>query len=507
MSFGVGVGDFLAVGRLVLDLYNACKDAPGEFQEICRELSSIHTVLAGLATQAQDPTSLLITQGKERIPEWTKIQENLEFTLGELQDLVKRYYKMGRNAWLRIQFVSENLTQLRGRLNFHLNVINAFVGSLSLSALGRMEPALGRIEVMLRESVQEEKRGDKEPTVLSAYENNDAISWEKVERDLALEGVSKQEFEKNKDRIKELLNWVVEHGADLAVLKEVGVGDSVSQTGNDLKDERVVQPEAVAQDRGHKVPTATQLKIIETWTKTAIPRRGARGMSTKEASKPARGIGTLFSTSKAGDRKYTYNARAIENYRAQRPNELSYAKDERLEVAPGSGDWWPARNADTKKGIISSDAFILESEIIWEQTLTQSSLTRLWNKLDIELHDNLCPLFYYGKTVAKAWARESYSAPPWCSNDLSFDKHELLELSCYSGLWWMARNEDGEIGIVPADHLVILWSKEGLSNLRLRGKEGSNLLWQLVSIDALRKNENGVFDKFLSTAAILRNWG
>ncbi len=338
MSFGVGVGDFLAVGRLVLDLYNACKDAPGEFQEICHELSSIHTVLSGLATQAQDPTSLLIKQGKERIPEWTKIQENLEFTLGELQDLVKRYYKMGRNAWLRIQFVSENLTQLRGRLNFHLNVINAFVGSLSLSTLGRMEPALGRIEVMLRESVQEERRGDKEPTVLSAYENNDSISWEKVERDLALEGVSKQEFEKNKDRIKELLSWVVEHGADLAALKEVDIGDSVSQTGDDLENEVIVQSQVLAQDYGRKVPTATQLKILEIWTKTAIPRRGARGILTKEANKRASGIGRMFSTFKAGDRKYTYNARAIENYKAQRPNELSYTKDERLEVAPGSAD-------------------------------------------------------------------------------------------------------------------------------------------------------------------------
>jgi hypothetical protein len=71
----------------------------------------------------------------------------------------------------------------------------------------------------------------------------------------------------------------------------------------------------------------------------------------------------------------------------------------------------------------------------------------------------------------------------------------------------MARNEDGEIGIVPADHLVVLWSKEGLSNLRLSGREGSEFLWETVSIDALRRNENGVFDKFLSTEAILRNWG
>ena len=69
MSFGVDVGDFLAVGRLVLDLYNACKDAPGEFQQICRELSSIHTVLSGLGEQAKDPNSLFIKQGKEKIPE------------------------------------------------------------------------------------------------------------------------------------------------------------------------------------------------------------------------------------------------------------------------------------------------------------------------------------------------------------------------------------------------------------------------------------------------------
>jgi hypothetical protein len=68
MSFGVGVGDFLAVGRLVLDLYNACKDAPGEFQEICRELSSIHTVISGLGEQAKDPNSLFIKQGKKGYP-------------------------------------------------------------------------------------------------------------------------------------------------------------------------------------------------------------------------------------------------------------------------------------------------------------------------------------------------------------------------------------------------------------------------------------------------------
>ncbi|TVY62924.1 High osmolarity signaling protein SHO1 [Lachnellula suecica] len=517
MSFGFGVGDFLAVGRLVLDLYNACKDAPGEFQEIGRELSSIHTVLSGLATQASDPSSLLLSQGKERLPEWTSIQENLEFTLGELQDLVKRYYKMGRNAWLRIQFVGENLKGLRARLAFHLGVVNTFVGSLSLSALGRMEPALGRIEMMLRERVREERKGNREPTVLSAYENDDAVSWEKIEMDLALEGVSAQEFEKNRERIRELLAWVVDHGKDLEALEEVGVGDSVSQTGT-VRSKEVVRQSAVVGIGQLKKPTAEQLEIIEIWNKKAKPRRGSRGMPApapdpKKNGKQESGLWKMttrfFSGSKAGERKYTYRAKAIENYESQRPNELSYMKDEILEVAPSSGGWWPARNKDGKKGIVSSDSLVLDSEI--DDEPTPPPATTLRNDETIRDYNGVevYPFFYYGETCAKAWAKEKYEPPLWCTNDLAFQKHEVLELSTYNGLWLLGRNRNGETGIVPSDHLAVLWTKFGKEDrLSLSGKnEMGKDVSEAVSIEALRKNENGVFEKYLSPEAILKNWG
>jgi len=91
MSFGFSVGDFLAVGQVVLKLYNACKDAPAEFKELSGELSSIHTVLFSLAEQARDPTSLLLRRGGDRGLEWSQIRENLEGTLAVLQDLVSRY--------------------------------------------------------------------------------------------------------------------------------------------------------------------------------------------------------------------------------------------------------------------------------------------------------------------------------------------------------------------------------------------------------------------------------
>lgn len=187
---------------------------------------------------------------------------------------------MGRNVWLRIQFVNGNSSSLRGRLSFHLNVINTFVSSLSLSALGRMEPALGRIELLLRESIREERAGNKEPTLLSAYGNNDAVSWEKIEMDLSLEGVSKMEFEKNKDQIKELLEWVVNHGADLAGLGEVGMSDSVSQRASVDGNPQVNDVER------RRKPLPTQFTMPQFWSNEAIPRRGHRGKITPHPEQP-----------------------------------------------------------------------------------------------------------------------------------------------------------------------------------------------------------------------------
>ncbi|KAG4436812.1 hypothetical protein IFR05_007702 [Cadophora sp. M221] len=182
MSFGFSVGDFIAVGRLVLNLYNACKDAPGEFREINGELSSLHIILCDLAEQALDPTSLLIRRGENRGPEWRQIRSNLETTLCELQDLVDRYRTMGRSAWRRVRLASENLSELRAKLGFHLGVINT----------------------------------------------DDSVSWKQVEMDLLTEGISQEDFERHRDRIKELLNWVVWNEASLSQLKDVTPNDSVS---------------------------------------------------------------------------------------------------------------------------------------------------------------------------------------------------------------------------------------------------------------------------------------
>ena len=128
MSYGYGVGDFIAVSKLAWDVYNAYKDAPEDFRNISDEIKSLHIIVERNKVKFQDKTLTSDEQVQLR-----DILQGCTNVLGDLDKLHTKYMKLGSAQGSssqvvdRIKWTQENIGELRLRLTSNTTLLNSFI--------------------------------------------------------------------------------------------------------------------------------------------------------------------------------------------------------------------------------------------------------------------------------------------------------------------------------------------------------------------------------------------
>ncbi|UKZ72884.1 hypothetical protein TrVFT333_000521 [Trichoderma virens FT-333] len=168
MSFGFGIGDFIAVGELCWKLYSqvykVSRDAPEELRGLNQELGNLHNTIQLLIEELKDEDSVLIRSGDVRINTIRRVMSQSEETLKRMQQLSERYAELqtpsaGREKRrvLRIYW-----DQLKYSLELHtINDLRAKImlqnSQLALILQGAQNSSLERIE---KQNAQTDKKLD-----------------------------------------------------------------------------------------------------------------------------------------------------------------------------------------------------------------------------------------------------------------------------------------------------------------------------------------------------------
>ncbi|KAL6700962.1 hypothetical protein J3F84DRAFT_344450 [Trichoderma pleuroticola] len=168
MSFGFGIGDFIAVGELCWKLYSqvykVSRDAPEELRGLNQELGNLHNTIQLLVEELNDEDSVLKRSGDVRINLVNRVMSQAEETLKKMQQLSKRYAELqaptkGRERrlnpriyWDRLKFSQElhTINDLRAKIMLHNS-------QLALTLQGAQNSSLERIE---KQNTQTDKKLD-----------------------------------------------------------------------------------------------------------------------------------------------------------------------------------------------------------------------------------------------------------------------------------------------------------------------------------------------------------
>ncbi|KAI8712989.1 NACHT domain-containing protein [Fusarium sp. LHS14.1] len=152
MSFGFGVGDFIAVLELVNKVRKDFQSAPSQFQDISNEVKSLSIVLSDVEVTVSE-TELDEFQRldlQHLVSSCRDVLETLEETLGKYRDLHPGNGKLrsrGKKVWKRVNWEPDDIREQRERITLNTTLLNTFIGGISSQTIYAIKHGVDRLNI------------------------------------------------------------------------------------------------------------------------------------------------------------------------------------------------------------------------------------------------------------------------------------------------------------------------------------------------------------------------
>ncbi|KAJ0140475.1 hypothetical protein HZ326_16645 [Fusarium oxysporum f. sp. albedinis] len=169
MSFGFGVGDFIAVGELCWKIYTrvykVSRDAPEELRALIQELGNFSNTVNLLNEEVRDKEEWIKRAGERRLEYTCKIMGQAKETLEKMDRLADKYAELdpGANSrgsrrsfriqWNRVKYAFEvsSINELRAKFMSHNLHLTLLLQGAQNSSLERIEKQQTKTDIMLEE--------------------------------------------------------------------------------------------------------------------------------------------------------------------------------------------------------------------------------------------------------------------------------------------------------------------------------------------------------------------
>ncbi|KAL8876553.1 MAG: hypothetical protein Q9198_005276 [Flavoplaca austrocitrina] len=204
MSFGWSASDIALLVKLAYKTTQGARAACGEYDELTRETSSLHTILNRLSLEVAKPDSSINRQ-KSYCRDLGSISTGCQEVLTQLDKILVKYNALSeqersaRRLWKKIRFgsgVVADVAELRSRVTYYISALSLLLNLVSVGTVGAVEKKMDQAGGDLRDiktavnkiTAQFLSTERREGSVLTAYTDDDRDAWRELRRGLVKAG-------------------------------------------------------------------------------------------------------------------------------------------------------------------------------------------------------------------------------------------------------------------------------------------------------------------------------